>query len=232
MLLIIVSVLPEFTILVYIYFRDKYEKEPLTLLLKAFVAGVLSALVTLVALSLASNVHLPEGSVFTGALIKAFVWAAIPEELFKFLFLYLLIWNNRNFNEYYDGIVYAVFVSLGFACFENILYVTDQGMTVGIMRALLAVPAHALFGVAMGYHFSLARFNDTSTSEHLGKSIAYAIMLHGIYDFLIFLYVGTTGISTLLSLILVIAFFAFVVGLWRAGLRKISKHIQLSASRE
>ncbi len=232
MLLIGVSVFPVIVILVYIYFRDKYEKEPLTLLIKAFVAGVLSALATLLALSLAAQVNLPESSAFTGALIKAFVGAAIPEELFKFAFLYLLIWNNRNFNEYYDGIVYAVFVSLGFACFENILYVTDQGLTVGIMRALLAVPAHALFGVVMGYYLSVARFNDTNTALNLGKSISYAILLHGIYDFLIFLYVGTIGISDLLSVILVIAFFAFVVGLWRAGLRKISKHIKLSAARE
>lgn len=232
MMLLLISVMPVVIILTYIYYRDKYEKEPLWLFIKAFLGGVMAAGATLLLFIPFSGVGLQTGNVVTGALIKAFGWAAIPEEALKFFFLFLIIWKNRNFNEYYDGIVYAVSVSLGFACLENILYVTQHGITVGITRAFLSVPAHALFGVVMGYFLSLARLNHTNTLLNLFKSLFYAILLHGIYDFLIFLFADTAGNSPLLSLLLVIVFFVFVALLWRSGLRKINRHIQLSIFRE
>jgi RsiW-degrading membrane proteinase PrsW (M82 family) len=228
MLLITISLFPVIVILIYIYFRDKYEKEPLGLLLKAFIGGILAAVVTILALAPFDGLNMPTDDVISGALLKSFLYAAIPEELFKFLFLYWIIWKNRNFNEYFDGIVYAVFVSLGFACLENVLYVAEHGVGVGIMRGVLAVPAHALFGVIMGYYLSIARFRDTNTFINLSKSILYAMLAHGIYDFLIFWYVDSAGESPLLSLMLVVAFFAFVIILWRTGLRKIKQHVELS----
>jgi RsiW-degrading membrane proteinase PrsW (M82 family) len=228
MMLLIISVLPVIIILVYIYIKDKYEKEPPGLVLKAFLGGVGSAVVTLLLFLPFKDYGIQADSIAAGALIKAFGRAAVPEETLKFLFLYWIIWRNRHFNEYYDGIVYAVSVSLGFACLENILYVTQHGMTVGITRAFLSVPAHALFGVAMGYFFSLARFQNTNTFLNLFKSLFYAILMHGIYNFLIFMFADTAGNSPFLSLILVVVFFTFVVLLWRSGFRKINRHIQLS----
>ncbi len=232
MQLIAISVLPVIIILFYIYRRDKYEKEPLGLLLKAFVGGIFSAVAVILLLSPLDGVFPAIESVINNALVNAFAWAAIPEELFKFLFLYWIIWNNRNFNENFDGIVYAVFVSLGFACLENIFYVTQHGMGVGIMRAVLSVPAHALFGVIMGYYFSIARFSHTNTALNLLKSLLYAIMAHGIYDFIIFWYVGTAEAEPLFSLILVITFIVFIVFLWRIGFRKIKHHVELSVFRK
>lgn len=231
MLLISISVIPVIIILFYIYKRDKYEKEPLGLLLKAFTGGVFSAIATLMVLAPFDDTLIPAGSLILAAFFKAFVWAAIPEELFKFLFLYWIIWKNRNFNEYYDGIVYAVFVSLGFACLENVLYVTEHGVGVGIMRGVLAVPAHALFGVIMGFFLSLARFSHTNTFINLSKSIIYAILAHGIYDFLIFLFAGSASETPLLALLLIVIFISFVIFLWRTGLRKIKQHVELSVFR-
>lgn len=228
MQLITISVLPVIIILFYIYRRDKYEKEPLGLLLKAFAGGIFSAIAVILLLSPLDGLFPPVENIFNNALVNAFAWAAIPEELLKFLFLYWIIWKNRNFNENFDGIVYAVFVSLGFACLENILYVTQHGMSVGIMRAVLSVPAHALFGIIMGYYFSIARFSDTNTTLNLSKSLLYAIMAHGIYDFIIFWYVGSAEAEPLLSLILVIVFVVFIAFLWRIGFRKIRKHVESS----
>lgn len=228
MQLIIISVLPVIIILLYIYRRDKYEKEPLGLLLKAFTGGIFSAISVILLLMPLDGVFLPIENVFINAFVNAFAWAAIPEELLKFLFLYRIIWKNRNFNENYDGIVYAVFVSLGFACLENIFYVTQHGMSVGIMRAVLSVPAHALFGVIMGYYFSIARFSDTSTVLNLTKSLLYAIVAHGFYDFIIFWYVGSAAGNPLLALILMVVFIVFIVFLWRIGFRKIRKHVDSS----
>jgi RsiW-degrading membrane proteinase PrsW (M82 family) len=140
-----------------------------------------------------------------------FVVAAFTEELFKLLALYLLIWRNRHFNEKFDGIVYATFISLGFAGVENILYVTDGGMTVGITRAFTAVPAHALFGIVMGYQFGLAKFYPKERSWRLLLALVIPIMLHGIYDFILM-----SGHPSLLFV-----FIPFLIFLWLFGFRRI-----------
>ena len=146
--LIIIALAPVFVIAIYIYFRDKYEREPIRLLLISLVVGcVITIPVALIEGFLAARGQAFEG--LPSAAWNAFIVAACTEELFKLLAFYLLIWSNRNFNEKFDGIVYASFISLGFAGIENVLYVTDGGMSVGITRAFTAVPAHALFGIIM-----------------------------------------------------------------------------------
>ena len=228
MLLIFVSIFPVVFILLYIYYRDKYEKEPFGLLIKAFFGGVLSAIATLLVMSPAS-LYFPElEGVSSNALLMAFAGAAIPEEIFKFVFLNMIIWKNQNFNEYYDGIVYAVFVSLGFACLENILYVTQNGLGVGLMRGIISVPAHALDGVIMGYFFSLARFMPARKMEYLFKSLFYAILAHGIFDYLLFYSSGVSAIDPAMAGLTILVFLVFVIYLWWLGFKKIKQHVEAS----
>ena len=155
--LLILAAAPVLIIAIFIYIRDRYEKEPIGLLLKTLLAGSL----TTIPVVFVNGWLAGYSEYFTGlsqAGYTAFVMAACVEEFFKFLALYLLIWRNREFNEKFDGIVYAVYISLGFALVENIMYVTNYGEEAGYMRALTAVPAHALFGVTMGYYFAFAKF--------------------------------------------------------------------------
>ena len=80
----------------------------------------------------------------------AFFGAAIPEEIAKLFILWLVLRNNKFFDEKMDGIVYAVCVSLGFAALENIMYLflhSESFITVGISRAFFAVPGHFCFGI-------------------------------------------------------------------------------------
>lgn len=142
---------------------------------------------------------------------NAFVVAAFSEELFKYIALYLLIWKSREFNEKFDGIVYGVYVSLGFAAVENVLYVMDYGVSTGIMRAITAVPAHAIFGITMGFYFGLAKFYEKERKQLKRKALLYPILLHGIYDFIIM-----TGIEWL-----TIVFFCFVIYLYISGLKRV-----------
>lgn len=229
MLLLAVSVLPVFLILIYIYRRDKYEKEPLGLLVGSFFGGVLSAALT-VGLLLAILPFIPKpDNIFMASVMEAFAEAAIPEEFFKFLVLYLIIWKRKAFNEMFDGIVYAVFVSLGFACIENIFYVFGNGLAVGLLRAFLSVPAHALFGVIMGYYLSLARFNPEKKGYYITLSLVYSTLAHGIFDFLLF-YASKNATENLgLALLAFVVFFVFVILLWRQGFRKLKKHSAASA---
>jgi RsiW-degrading membrane proteinase PrsW (M82 family) len=225
-LLLILSVLPSVVILLYIYRRDKYEQEPWDLLLKAFGLGVLSA-ICIIALfwiiELLISTTPNTGSHFVDAFIEAFFLAAVPEELFKFIMLYLLIWKNQNFSERFDGIIYAVFVSLGFATLENILYVMQTGVNVAIIRALTAVPAHALDGVMMGFYFSYAKFLPEYKNKYLSFCIAIPVLLHGIYDFLIFAEVKFLETHPEISVLLTLFFIGFVIFLWIQGFKKIKK---------
>jgi RsiW-degrading membrane proteinase PrsW (M82 family) len=227
-LLLFVSIFPVVVLLFYFYWRDKYEKEPFTVMLKAFAGGIFSVVgAVLLSLLIIRLIPVPQKILYS-SLFVSFFHAAFPEELFKFLFLYWFIWKNKNFNEYYDGILYAVYVSLGFACMENIGYVFQFGIPTGIARAFSAVPGHALFGVIMGYYFSLAKFIPEYKKKYLLKSLFYAILAHGIWDFLIFMAAGLGEISSPLSGLMVITFFIFIFKLYKICLRRIKLHIDAS----
>ncbi|GET22603.1 PrsW family glutamic-type intramembrane protease [Prolixibacter denitrificans] len=184
--LILLAIAPVIIILFYIYWRDKYEKEPFYLLARGLLFGVISVLpVTLV-----EGVLMMFGPLFTGywnTFYQAFVVAGATEEGFKFLASFILVWHSREFNQRFDGIVYAVFVSMGFALVENLLYVfsSPDGLSVGLTRALTAVPAHAMFGVLMGFHLSLAKFYPQARRLFLGYAFLIPFTFHGLYDFIL-----------------------------------------------
>lgn len=184
MTLLIVALAPVITILIYIYFRDKYEKEPIGLLIKGFVAGAV-IVIPCVFIEMFIAALFPFDVPYVSAIWNGFMVAGFTEELLKFAAVLLLFWNNRNFNEKFDGIVYAVFVSLGFAAIENLMYVYSNGISVGILRAFTAVPAHALFGIIMGSYIGLARFNPENKQGLRWQGFLYAWFFHGVYDFLL-----------------------------------------------
>ena len=208
--LLVLALAPVVIIAAYIYFRDKYEKEPLRLLLFALLAGGLTVIPILFLEGFLDRftVRFPW---LLAAAWKAFAVAAFSEELFKYLALYLLIWKSPEFNEKFDGIVYAVYVSLGFAAVENVLYVMDGGLNTGIMRAITAVPAHAIFGITMGFYFGLAKFYEKQRQSLKQKALLFPILLHGIYDFILFTEIGW----------LTIVFVGFVVYLYISGLKRL-----------
>ena len=212
MSLLVLSLAPVLIIAGYIYFRDKYEKEPIKLLIFALLAGGLTVIPILFVEQFLSG-FMVRFSGLAASAWNAFVVAAFSEELFKFIALYLLIWKSPEFNEKFDGIVYAVYISLGFAAVENVMYVMDGGLSTGIMRAITAVPAHAIFGITMGFYFGLAKFYEKERNILKLKALAYPILLHGIYDFIIM-----TGIQWL-----TIVFFAFVLFLYIFGLKKVKQ---------
>ena len=163
-LVILAAIAPVAVVIWYIYRKDRKQPEPTKLLIKAFIYGILSALLTLVivipfeAISEFAN---DEVSNIGSAISNAFFMAAIPEEVAKLVMLWLLLRNNPYFDEHFDGIVYAVCIGMGFAAIENVLYLFDNyesWISVGIARALFAVPGHFLDAVIMGFYYSLWHF--------------------------------------------------------------------------
>jgi RsiW-degrading membrane proteinase PrsW (M82 family) len=182
--LIPIALAPVFIILLYVYFRDKYEKEPFSLLMKSLFAGAFIVLPVIYVETFLGGFYTGTNQV-SNAAYTAFVVAGFTEEIFKFAALYLLIWKNPEFNEKFDGIVYAVFISLGFAGIENIMYVLKGGIDVGLTRSITAVPAHALFGITMGYYFGLAHMYSELRKKYLRMALIVPIVFHGIYDFIL-----------------------------------------------
>jgi len=231
-LLLGLSIGPVAFLLSYIYNKDVIAKEPKKNLVKAFIGGVVSTILVIIPLTLfgieADSWENPILSAFGSGVLEA----GVPEELMKFLILYFLIWKKPEFDEYFDGIVYAVFVSMGFACLENILYVFENGIGTGVLRAFTAVPGHFFFAVIMGYYFSLAKFNEADRKKNMIKAITYPMIVHGAYDMIIILASRLIGGEDeegypLVALALFVFFIFFNVKMWKQGFKRIKELRQI-----
>lgn len=182
MLLGTLAIAPAAALLMFVYLRDRYEPEPKRLVLYVFLAGAFGILPAVIVESALMAIR--PGA---GVLYLAFVAAGLVEESAKWGAVRLTAYRSRQFNEPMDGIVYAAAASLGFATVENLLYVGAGGVATGLSRAFLAVPGHALFGVAMGHHMGLARFapDPGDRRRQLALSLVVPVLLHGLYDTLL-----------------------------------------------
>ncbi len=190
-ILIASAVIPAIFLMVRVYQLDRLEKESPRLLWNLVKAGIFSSLIALVSekifISLLSN-YVPRDSEWFSILLY-FVIVGISEEGAKHFMLRKTTWDSTEFNCLYDGIVYAVFVSLGFALWENISYVLHYGFANAIVRAITAIPGHASFGVFMGVFYSAAKMfeiqGDTSRSKlYRFISVLIPVLIHGAYDYI------------------------------------------------
>lgn len=190
MQLIALAIAPVFLIILYIYYKDKYDKEPKRLLLLCFVYGAIISIIITTLLYVLTDYIIPipiEGNLSVLQLfIKAFIVVALIEEFSKYIIVRYFAQPRKEFNEQFDGIVYAVMVSMGFAATENIMYVLQGGIEVALLRAFTAIPAHATFGVLMGYFMGKAKFSNTPKKLNL-LGLLFAVIFHGAYDFFLFL---------------------------------------------
>ena len=209
-LLLIAAIVPPLFLLYQIYKMDKIEREPLGLIIKLLFFGVLSVIPTAFVETVLNSV-IVQGlfAGMTGVLVRAieyFICVALVEEGFKYLFLKLGSWRNRNFDYCFDAVVYSVAVSLGFALFENIGYVSQFGIQVAGLRAVTAIPGHCIFGIFMGHYYGLAKMAEADGNEAvkrsmLKKALWVPILLHGFYDF------AASSPSATMTLV----FFAFII---------------------
>ncbi|MEW6280798.1 MAG: PrsW family glutamic-type intramembrane protease [Candidatus Eremiobacterota bacterium] len=222
-ILLLLAVGPGVALMYYFWLRDRYEREPRDKIVKVMVWGALSVISAVILEMLGENLfpspneelpaHFP-------LLLHCFVVIAGAEELGKFVAVYFTIYRDPEFDEPYDGVVYCVAASLGFAIVENVLYVFKGGIGIGIMRALLSVPAHALFGVGMGYFVGRARFATSKGAEAalLGVGFLTAVGMHGAYDYVLF-----SGRP-----LIILTVFPMMVAFWVVGLWLVRRHVAIS----
>lgn len=186
---ILAAILPAVFLLRYVYKQDTIEKEPPRLLWSLILCGVFSALASIVLEWIGNWIldnTLTKKSPYY-ILVLAFLVVAAVEEGCKLFFLKRRTWNDWNFSHLYDGVVYSVFVSLGFAAFENIKYVFSYGLSVVLPRALFAIPGHLGFSVFMGVFYGRAKLcenrgNNAGKIVNLILGYGSAVLLHGFYD--------------------------------------------------
>lgn len=207
-LLIAAALLPAVILCIYVYKKDKVEKEPPLLLLQLFFLGMLccypayylekmiiGSIDIVFSLFYANNIYFYN-------FIYYFIGVALVEEGLKWLVLRFFALKGENFNCFFDGLIYAVFISLGFAALENVLYVTENGWMNALLRGVLSVPGHMFFSVMMGYYISRWKILKEAEEIELNliKSVGYKkplfnskisyvlsilipVILHGIYNF-------------------------------------------------
>lgn len=179
------ALLPAILLWLYIWKKDP-QPEPTSWLVKAVVWGMAICIpVAFLEMFTQTMFWGVDGEPITliGSTMQAFVVAALPEESFKLLALWLVLRKNPYFDEHFDGIVYAVCVGLGFATIENIFYVfgEEEWVSVAITRALLAVPGHYAFSILMGYYYSVYHFVD-HTPKVAACILLVPVAAHGVYD--------------------------------------------------
>lgn len=199
--LMFLALLPAILIIIYVYKKDKVEKEPWKLIIRLMIFGAISCIPASFMESFidSSMPAYPQGSL-QYALSMAFVSAALCEEICKYFFLRIGTWNNPEFGYRFDGIVYGVAVAVGFAALENVLYVATGGIETALMRGVLAVPLHAFCGVYMGIFYGAAKAAQIKGKSTIGlKFLALFVpmMIHGIYDTMAFLGNTTASIALL-----------------------------------
>jgi RsiW-degrading membrane proteinase PrsW (M82 family) len=172
--LLALAIAPAIFVLCYFYLKDRYEPEPLGWVIKVFFIG---AFMVIPAALL--EAPFPEG------LFVTVIVAPIVEESLKFAAVYFTVYRDDEFDEPIDGIVYGVSAALGFAMVENIFYVLEGGLALGILRAVASVPAHALFASVWGYTLGLARFRPEKERPLLiASGLAAAMVFHGVFNLL------------------------------------------------
>lgn len=241
-ILSLVALIPAVLLCWYIYNKDRVEKEPVFLLLILFVTGAIvylpvisaenymiglldRAFISQITYSLTGVASFASESSFAAhSAACAFLGIALVEEAVKWLLLYFVTARNKNFDHLFDGVVYAVFLALGFAAMENMFYAVRDGWATFVLRSLTSVPGHMTFGVLMGYcytmwHTYLVARNKERELASAGAitlekpfnsgiwlifSFVLPILLHGCYSFLRFF----------TSDVMLVVFYVFIIGLY------------------
>ena len=188
MTLLLCALAPVAMIIFYINLKDKYEKEPRHLLIISFLLGGIVSIILTSILYIFFDLFLPLNDKYSvlQQFVRAFFVVALVEEFSKYVIVRYYAQTKKAFNEPFDGIVYAVMVSMGFAAVENIFYVIEGGLPVALLRAFTAIPAHATFGILMGYFMGKAKFSNNRIKLNL-MGLGLAVIFHGAYDFFLFI---------------------------------------------
>ncbi|MGR9049902.1 glutamic-type intramembrane protease PrsW [Halobacillus faecis] len=206
MAILTAAISPAVAIMTFIYLSKRIELEPLPLIIRMFIIGVIMVF-PIMFIQYAFEAE----NVFHSSFLKSFFLAGLLEEFFKWFFLLFVAYRHSDFDHHYDGIIYGVAISLGFATIENIIYIFQNGIEIAILRAVFPVSSHALFGIIMGFYMGKAKFRTNRSNWCLAFGLAIPVGLHVMYDYII----------TVKEMTWMYWITPFMIILWLIGFRKI-----------
>ena len=216
-ILIIIAVLPALILLGFIYMSDRKEKPPVKLMVLLLALGAGTIIPAVIAEFIGQLIVAQTDTDHqTMLLVLCFLVIGIVEELGKYLVTVCTTWKSREFQHSYDGVIYMVCASLGFAILENILYVASGGIGTGILRAFTAIPLHCTVGVIMGALYAKGR-EAAYAGDRAGMVgfMAWAyivpVFIHGLYDYLVMAasygYISEAWVFLILGVMYVLSIF-------------------------
>ncbi|MGP4060107.1 glutamic-type intramembrane protease PrsW [Halobacillus sp. H74] len=200
------AISPAVAIMTFIYLSKRIELEPFPLIIRMFIIGVIMVF-PIMFIQYAFEVE----NIFQHPLLKSFFLVGLMEEFFKWFFIVFVAYRHSDFDHHYDGIIYAVAVSLGFATIENVIYLFYNGIEIAMLRAIFPVSSHGLFGIIMGFYLGKAKFTTVRSKICMAFALFIPVALHTLYDYII-----TVNESTWMYWIT-----PFMIILWIIGFRKI-----------
>jgi len=222
--LFIIAIIPAAIIILGIYLSDRRDREPFKVLLFTYILGALTVIPSIVVEEILITFNIFPGVL--SAFYNAFIVAGFTEEFFKRMVVLKYPYKTKFFNEKLDGIVYSVFATMGFATVENIIYVAyryTNNPFIGLYRGIFSVPAHAVFGITMGYYLSLAKFDVNLERKRMNmrKSLYMPLIMHGMFDFILMAEIPE----------LTLIFVPYVLFLWWLNQRKLASFMYDSKNR-
>lgn len=213
--------LPAIILFVVIMALDRRRPEPFGQLVKAFFFGAIPVGIIIFTAFLTDLVGIELNQ---GPFVSAFFSTAIPEEALKLLMLWLVLRKNKYYDKKFDGIVYSCCLGLGFAAFENVLFLLDFNIGLVILRGTISVPGHFLFAVMMGYFYSLAHYNTKRRKLNMALTFLVPMLAHGLYDYAIKLLEYVNDWFALL--IMGVVFPAILAGSLIISIKFIRRHLK------
>lgn len=209
----------------WLYIKDKYEKEPIRLLIKYFLIGALMSFIGIGLEEFLVKINIFDGYYYI--IYMSFIVAGLTEEGLKAMALIPNLLREKNFNEKLDGIIYSAYLSLGFATIENIIYIlfekSSQAFQVGLIRAVISVPTHMMFAIAMGYYVSKYKYenNKSKKREYMIMALLVPILSHGVFDFILMVAYRWA----------IVLFIIYLIFLWKINLDKLDDYVDNSKKR-
>lgn len=183
LLVLLFSLVPTLILVGFVLYTDRKSREPT----KNIVICLLSGILTIALASYLENLVMPY---FSNNVILTYVWAFI-EELSKIAIFFLFIFDNKYFDDIYDGLVYMMLIALSFAGLENIMYAFSENtisssISLALMRDFTTVPLHVICGIVIGYFISLGSFSKDKTKKYINFLLAILIpsFIHGTFNVL------------------------------------------------
>lgn len=193
----------------FIYWLDRYEREPFPIILAVFLWGAIVAAggSFLINTTFGIGIFLVTGSeaatdFSTGSLI-----APVVEEILKgFAVLFVFLFIRREFDSILDGIIYAAIAALGFAATENAFYIYDKGYlesgmagiaVLSFIRIFLVGWQHPFYTSFIGIGLATARLSHKSFVKILAPltGLSIAIFTHSFHNTLSSIFHGFEGIA-------------------------------------